>query len=223
MNKKETRFINNEIGKEMRAYEEDGKRFLSGYASVFNSKSRLIFELREGKVITYYEYINTGAFDGVLEDNVIMNINHNDNNMLGRKSSGTLQLETDEIGLRFKVELPNTTLGNDTWELVKRGDYSECSFAFYVEKDKWERIDNEPIRFIDKVKRLVDVSIVTNGAYQETSVTTDVEYVERMINELDEIENENKDKVEVSLIEERINYLIDIYKLKNTITKLKGH
>lgn len=155
-----------------RAVEEDGKRYLEGYASVFGKRSKPIYE--DGKL--FYEIIDRSAFDEVLaqEDlNVKLVFNHNGRDLLGRTKSGTLDLSTDETGLKFRALVPQTTLGNDVYELVSRGDLAECSFAFAIKKgdDVWTRDDNgDNVRTINKVARLYDVAIVVDGAYANTDV-----------------------------------------------------
>lgn len=167
----------------VRGLEEDGKRYLQGYAAVFNSRSRLIAE--RGRV--FYEYIEREAFDDVLERgdlDVLLTFNHKFDQIMGRTKSGTLELRTDETGLFFKAEVPNTSLGNDTWEMVQRGDYPDCSFVFTIEKDRWERdAEGNPIHFVERVNGLYDVAICVNGAYEQTSVSA--EYA-RAIEELEE-------------------------------------
>jgi HK97 family phage prohead protease len=52
-------------------------------------------------------------------------------------------------------------------ELLKRGDLSgEMSFGFYVEEDSWNRTRTE--RLVKRA-RLVEVSIVQDAAYPQTS------------------------------------------------------
>ena len=196
---KEIRKLTNKETIELRAFtdEESSKRFLTGYAAVFNSQSKMIVERHNNKTIAFYEFINRSAFDRVLEKNedTLAVINHNKERMLGRTSSGTLKLETDDKGLKFTLDVPDTQEGRDLWIMVERGDYSECSFAFLCEKDEWERGSELPHRTIQEVSRLIDISIVTNGAYSQTSVATSAE---RSISELYDnedshiIENEHK-------------------------------
>ena len=59
--------------------------------------------------------------------------------MLGRTSSRTLQLNEDDTGLAFTLELPDTQAGRDLATLAERGDLGGCSFAFTVPKggDRW--------------------------------------------------------------------------------------
>jgi len=157
----------------LRALSENDKRYIVGYASVFNKQSRLIFE--GGR--RFKEIIKDGAFDEVLrseELNVIANLNHNDGNMLGRTKSGTLELTVDSYGLRYKIEVPDTQLGNDTYSQVKRGDIFESSFRFgsLAKNVSWERDrqTGELLRYVNKVDRLADVALVTNGAYASTDI-----------------------------------------------------
>ena len=86
----------------------------------------------------YYEQIEKGAFDDVMNDDVRAYYNHDENYLLGRVSSGTLRIGTDKRGLYYEVDLPNTTYANDLVELMKRGDINQSSFAFLIGQDRWE-------------------------------------------------------------------------------------
>lgn len=183
---KEVRYLSSRDDIEIRAEKtEDGKRFLSGYASVFNSRSKLIYE--QGRI--FYEIIERQAFDRVLNDpglDVVATFNHDFEKILARTKSKTLGLSTDDKGLFFRFEVPDTTLGNDTFTMVQRGDYSECSFSFMVNEDGqvWERDGDDNVRRITEVSRLADVTICAiNGAYGETTV--DAEMVARGLKNLE--------------------------------------
>jgi len=177
---------------------DDGKRYLSGYAAVFNSRSKLIFE--RGRI--FFEVIQPDAFNRVLEDpllDVAATFNHDMEKILARTKSGTLDLSTDEKGLYFRFEVPNTTLGNDTFEMVRRGDFSECSFIFTVDDkgQKWERDGDDTIRYIQSVSRLYDVTICAlNGAYGETTV--DAEMAARAMKELEYQEKRNILEIQIT-------------------------
>lgn len=155
-----------------RALEEDGSRLFVGYASLFNVRSKLIIE--NGR--SFYEVIRAGAFDEILATNpdVRLNYNHQRTALLARTKSKTLNLSVDETGLLFRGSVPNTTLGNDLYEMVGRQDIFECSFAFGVRKgdDEWS-VDTEgnEIRTINKISFLYDVSLVVDGAYANTTVS----------------------------------------------------
>ena len=134
---------------------------IRGYAAVYNSDS----EWMGG----FYEQIATGAFDGVMDNDVRAYFNHDENLLLGRVSSGTLRISTDKRGLFYEVDLPNTTYANDLAELMKRGDVNQSSFAFLIEKDRWEQRDGVTYRIIEKVSRLLDVSPVSQPAYPDAT------------------------------------------------------
>jgi HK97 family phage prohead protease len=148
---------------ELRTYhDKKGKKKVRGYAAVFNSLSEDLGGFREK--------INRNAFDNVLDDDVVAVFNHDMNMVLGRTTSGTLKLSVDDRGLFTEIDMPNTTLGNDLTELVERGDISKMSFGFYVDRDEWEESEQDFVREVKEVKKLIDVSLVTKPAYNETSV-----------------------------------------------------
>lgn len=167
-------------GVSIRAYQNNDKRYFEGYASIFTSRSKPIYE--NGKL--FYEVIDPNAFNEVLNDpklDVYLTFNHDRGRVMARTISGTLKLSVDQRGLKFIAEVPNVTYANDVYELVKRNDIFECSFAFYVKRgdDSWS-VDEEGnnVRHVHKISRLIDVSLVTAGAY----ATTDVVARENVIN-----------------------------------------
>jgi len=140
----------------MESMEHNGN-VVRGYAAVYDSDSEFM---------GYYEQIEKGAFDDVMNDDVRAYYNHDENYLLGRVSSGTLRIGTDKRGLYYEVDLPNTTYANDLVELMKRGDINQSSFAFLIGQDRWEERDGKTYRIIEKVSRLIDVSPVAMPAYQ---------------------------------------------------------
>jgi|LSQX01.2.fsa_nt_gb HK97 family phage prohead protease len=144
--------------------EEGKKRVVSGYAAVFGQMSRNLGWFRE--------VIERGAFDNVLDQDVVALYNHDYNHVLARTISKTLQLEVDERGLKYTFEAPNTTIGNDLVEMISRGDVQHSSFAFTVQDEKWSQDEeNGEVRTVLKVKRLYDVSPVVMPAYTQTDVS----------------------------------------------------
>lgn len=145
-------------------------RKVEGYAVVFNSESK--------NLGGFVEVIDAKALDGVLErSDVLCLLNHNeDKGVLARsnKGKGSLTLEVDDIGLRFSFEAPNTALGDELLEGLRRGDISTSSFAFKVSDDKWtKRDDGTYLRTINGIQELFDVSPVYKAAYDATSVKAD--------------------------------------------------
>ena len=156
---KEIRIYNGNY--EVRLDEGSDETKVRGYAALFDTDSR---------DLGFRETISTRAFDGRLEDNVILTFNHDPNLILDRNVGGTLNLSVDERGLIYEATLPNTTTGNDVAELMRRGLLYESSFAFTVEDDDWSKDGDITRRTINKIGRLVDVSIVGVGAYANTDV-----------------------------------------------------
>lgn len=150
---------------------EDGQpsRTISGYASKFETWSEPIYGW-------FKEQIARGAFDKIDMSDVIMVFNHDISGILARSTSGTLKLSVDKVGLRFEFEAPETTLGNDMLELVRRGDISKCSFKFVVESDEWVYADDKnkmelDERTVKSIAKLYDVSLVTYPAYKDTEAS----------------------------------------------------
>ena len=146
---------------------EDESRHIEGYGSVFNSRS-----LDLGG---FQEIIAPGAFDGLIErSDVKALLDHNAERGIlarSRNGKGSLSLELDERGLKYSFDAPHTNLGDEVVEGLKRGDYSQSSFAFTVESDSWTKEeDGSYLRTINKIGNLYDVSIVADPAYTDTSV-----------------------------------------------------
>ena len=150
---------------ELRAAKE--KDFvLTGYAASFNTLSRDLGGFKER--------LAPGCFKRSLAagDDVKALFNHNPSMILGRRDNGTLSVEEDSRGLKWRCQLnPASQQHRDIYESVKRGDINECSFAFTVQDgaEDWEEAtDERGARFIRRTIRecnLLDVSCVTNPAY----------------------------------------------------------
>ena len=146
---------------------EPESRHIEGYGSVFNERS-----LDLGGFV---EMIAPGAFDGVIDrSDVKCYLDHNPEKGIlarSRNGKGSLSLVVDEKGLRYEFDAPHTNLGDEVVEGLKRGDYSQSSFAFTVDDEIWTKEeDGSYLRTITKIGGLYDVSIVANPAYEGTSV-----------------------------------------------------
>lgn len=138
---------------------------LIGHASVFGQ----LAPINGG-----YEQMAPTAFDRALEapeTDVRALVNHNPTMVLGRQSAGTLRLSTDKEGLRFEVDLPDTSYAHDLRELISRGDVTGASFGFIPGEDSVGRApDGKQVRTHTSVARLLDVSPVTWPAYEGATV-----------------------------------------------------
>lgn len=62
---------------------------------------------------------------------------HEFNNPLGVTSNGTLRLVSDDIGVKFEIDLPNTSLARDVFELVDKRYVNGMSFAMVRTPWSW--------------------------------------------------------------------------------------
>ena len=78
-------------------------------------------------------------------------------------------MKEDEVGLLVEIDPPNTTIGRDVVESIRRGDLDSMSFGFVVDEEEWSRDDVGEVRTLNSVS-LFDVSVVTWPAYPDTEV-----------------------------------------------------
>lgn len=151
------------VSSDFETREESGKKYISGYFSVFNSK----YKLWEGAT----ESVSETAFDGALSDDIRCLVDHETRLVLGRTKAGTLALKTDSRGLWGEVEInQNDQDAMNLYERVKRGDVDQCSFGFDILEEEFEDLGSSVHWTIKKVK-LYEVSVVTFPAYEDTGVS----------------------------------------------------
>lgn len=170
---RERRYLSAEL--EIRAAAEtENPRQVRGYAAVFESESQVLGDPRN----QFVEKLTREAFDDADMSDVVCLFNHDNNYVLGRSKNGagSMTLGVDDRGLYYELEMPNTTLGNDLLESIKRGDIQSSSFAFSIAKggDSWtkEERNGESIlsRTISKISRVFDASLVVSPAYPDATV-----------------------------------------------------
>jgi Escherichia/Staphylococcus phage prohead protease len=150
---------------ELRVAGAEGSPVLEGHAAVFNQLSADFGGWRER--------IKPGAFTEAIQGDVFSLWNHENDLVLGRTQSGTLELVEDETGLAYRVTPPDTTWFRDRLVSLKRKDVTGASFRFYTEADEWTTDGDQKIRTILKIKELVEISPgVTFPAYPQA--TTEV-------------------------------------------------
>ncbi len=144
------------------SFERSGNK-LGGYAAVYDAPSHplVVRGVNNGKPFT--ERVAAGAFDRSLAGNVSLLVGHDRRELLANTKSGLLSLRSDERGLAFEVELPDTQKARDVRALVDAGVLAEMSFGFFVRSDAWNGSERT-LREVD----LREVSIVENGAYPQT-------------------------------------------------------
>jgi HK97 family phage prohead protease len=157
---RETRFA---LPVELRDDDEGKQIQVEGYAAVFDEVADI------GG--WFQERIAPGAFDDVLGvDDVPFLINHA-GLPLARTGSETLTLSVDQRGLKISAGLePEDPDVQSIVHKMKRGDLSKMSFAFSVDIEEIDDTGDVPLRTIKKFKRLYDVAIVTDPAYDGTDI-----------------------------------------------------
>lgn len=146
--------------------DEEGNRTLTGYAIKWEMKSVTMGWRR------FREQFKRGAFtESLTNEDQLALWSHDTSKVLGRTKNGTLRLFEDEIGLRFELDLLDTTLGDDAYKTIKRGDVDGVSFGFSMLKQEWDEADpDNVIRTITKAK-LLEISPVAFPAYPDSEVS----------------------------------------------------
>lgn len=144
--------------------DDNGQLVIAGYFAVFNS----IYEIGPGMS----ESVAPGTFLSSLSGDVRALTNHDSTLVLGRTTAGTLKLREDDVGLWGDVIInPKDSDAVNTYERVKRGDVSQCSFGFRITKEDTEVKDDGSVHWTIREVELYEVSVCTFPAYEATNVT----------------------------------------------------
>lgn len=168
-------------------------RTVEGYAIVFNQESRVMYDREKKRA--FVEIIEKDAVtDELLRAcDIKALLEHNKERLLARcfRGVGSLALEIDEYGLKYRFEAPNTVDGDFAVEMISRGDIFGSSFAYYTDdKDKakvtYSMKDGLLVRSVHKIDRISDISPVSNPAFFGTDVTVrSLDAIEKELNPTD--------------------------------------
>ena len=151
---------------------ESESRTITGTAIVFNAESEVLDDWGQ----KFREVIAPEActMEFLNSQDIKMNMLHDRDLTLARcnKGVGTLKLSVDERGVNFEFEAPKCDIGDRCLEMVRRGDYSGCSFEFYRGDYDVENLDNgKEVKITHrKFKRLTALTIGMDPAYKQTAV-----------------------------------------------------
>ena len=174
--KREIRTIDCQLSvREAQGGQEGESRTITGRAIVFNAESEVIDDWGERfrevilpEAVTM-EFLNT--------QDVKMNMLHERELTIARcnKGQGTLRMAVDEQGVTFEFEAPKCDIGDRCLEMVRRGDYSGCSFEFFpkdyeVERTKGADGKDEVIIRHKSFEFLSALTIGMDPAYRQTTV-----------------------------------------------------
>lgn len=164
-------------------------RIIEGYAVVFGQESRVMYDREKQRA--FVEVIERGAItEEMLRDSDVKALlEHNKQRLLARYNHGvgSLSLELDDYGMKYRFEAPNTVDGDFAVEMIKRGDIYGSSFAYFAnDKDKtkvsYSMKDGLLTRTVHRIDRITDISPVSDPAFFGTDVT--VRSMDDMIAEL---------------------------------------
>ena len=147
-------------------------RTITGTAIVFDAES----EVLDDWGYRFREVIKPEActMEFLNSQDIKMNMLHDRDLTLARcnKGTGSLRLSVDDKGVNFEFEAPKCDIGDRCLEMVRRGDYSGCSFEFWPEDyDVQEREGGKDVKITHKKFRaLTALTIGMDPAYKQTSV-----------------------------------------------------
>ena len=147
-------------------------RTITGTAIVFNAES----EVLDDWGYRFREVIKPEActMEFLNSQDIKLNMLHDRDLTLARcnKGTGSLRLSVDDKGVNFEFEAPKCDIGDRCLEMVRRGDYSGCSFEFWPEDyDVEEREGGKDVKITHKKFRaLTALTIGMDPAYKQTSV-----------------------------------------------------
>ena len=147
-------------------------RTIVGTAIVFNAES----EVLDDWGYKFREVIKPEAatMEFLDSQDIKMNMLHDRQLTIARcnKGSGSLRLNVDEKGVNFEFEAPRCDIGERCLEMVRRGDYSGCSFEFYPQDyDVEERDGGKDVKITHrKFRSITAITIGLDPAYRQTSV-----------------------------------------------------
>jgi HK97 family phage prohead protease len=123
----------------------------------------------------FREFIESSAVDRTFAEQIDVRalVDHDPAKIIGRVKAGTLILEKRHDGLHVRITPPDTTVGRDILESVRRGDIDGMSFTFGVVRpggERFEQRDSGLVRIVSDM-RIVEVSPVTFPAYTATDAS----------------------------------------------------
>lgn len=139
--------------------ENDDKMIVEGYAVVFDSPATHGFT----------EIVDRNAFNGCDMKSVPLKYNHDDSHLIiASTKNNSMSLTIDDIGLKIRAELIDTTSNIDIYKSIRAGLLDKMSFAFTVSEEDWDY--STDTRRILRIDRLYDVSVVDMPFYDTTSI-----------------------------------------------------
>lgn len=159
---------------EMRADEGEQGKVIEGIPIVFDQPTH-IRDLWTGE--DYTEMITRKALDNADLSDVCLFVNHEMDKIplaRSRRGKGTLSLDVTDEGVKMRAVLDteHNPEASALYSAVSRGDIAGMSFCFRVRGDHWQDLETDhPLRIIDDISIIHEVSAVTDPAYPQTSIS----------------------------------------------------
>ena len=174
--KREIRTVDCQLAiREAHGGQEGDSRTITGTAIVFNAESEVLDDWGE----RFREVILPSAaqMEFLNKCDIKMNMLHERELTIARcnQGKGSMRLSVDDRGVHFEFEAPNCDIGDRCLEMVRRGDYSGCSFEFYPKDYEVERTTGsdgkDDVKIIHKEFEYISaLTIGLDPAYRQTSV-----------------------------------------------------
>lgn len=170
---------------------------VSGYATTYSDP----YTLFSYDGIDYKEQIDPNAIDANTQmDDIIFQYDHS-GMVYARKSNGTLNVTSDEHGLKVEADLSKTSDARNMYENIDAGMVREMSWAFTVDKNEYDETNH--VRTIKHIKRIYDVSAVSLPANPNTDIAAARAYIDG------EIEKAAKEFLQKEQQKRRIKLMIE--------------
>src|SRR5699024_561190 len=146
---------------------DSGDQYIEGYALKFDTWSEDLGGFRES--------IHKDALKNTDTSDVRALFNHNADHIIARSAAGSLELDVDDIGLKFRAKIPNTSYGCHLLEYLRNCNVKRCLFCFCCEENgdelTYDKGERSYKRILRTMKEIVGVSVFTFPAYRDTAVT----------------------------------------------------
>lgn len=189
---------------------ESESRKVCGYAVRFEEPSVVLWD----KESEFVEIIHRGAIteETILNSDVMCLLNHRSDAVLARsnKGVGSMKLTLDDNGLMYEFEAPNTAIGDELLEHIRRGEISQSSFAFtygYNEGDVVREFDanGRETRHVYRIGALYDCSPVYQPAYPSTSCAKRaIESLNSFHDDMENTDNQINNEKEIEALKSQI-------------------
>ena len=150
------------------AWEAGEEEKIVGRAIVFEARATLYTDRETG--LDYGEIIDRHALDGADLSDVVLRYDHA-GRVLARTRNGSLKLTVGPGGLDIEADMSQSDEARGLYQDVKSGLVDKMSFAFIVapEGDEWDA--QTRTRRVTHIERVLDVSLVSFPAYEQTQVS----------------------------------------------------